>query len=163
MTLRKVIACVRASLGLAIVFASFDANAQSTKRTLIPLLTFMNGKDFLHDPGAVQYLYGRCAGLYTAVTKILDGETAPDRVNLQEAYNKAVGDLMDAWVRVDMIGTTFSKEESYKRVVRPVADAANAYVDLFEEARTYTGDLSKDATVSSDTDVCKSVAQSLPK
>lgn len=144
----------------AVLAVSTDASAQSTKRTLVPLRSYISGKDLTNDHGAAEYVAERCGGLYMAYVKVLENETKPEVVTVREQAYATSGKFLGLAAKLDMVGTTTTMEQAFKNASTKTAEIGNAYIDLMDEARTYSGDFSKEPTITGDSEICKSI---LPK
>ena len=142
---------------------SVDAEAQSAKRTLVPLRAYMSDKDLTNDRGGFKDVLVRCTGLYDALRLGMNGETAPNKVRMREFYSASDGNFIDAWITLDMTGATRSLEQAGERIRGRTLDAGEVYRSLIEEARTHYGDFTKDPILAGDLEVCATLSRPLVK
>ena len=150
-------------LALVCVVSPNHAHAQSAKPALIPLSRYMSDKHLSTDLGATEYVAERCAGLYLAYFKLLEKDTAPDRVSVRNSYSAAEENLIGFAAKMEMTASTTSMSQAFQKVSAMVVATGNAYIDLIEEDTTYRGTFTDDATIKGDMDICKVFTQSLPK
>jgi len=113
----------------------------------------------MSDPPTLQYLTIRCSGLYAAIQKAFDGETDPDRVDMQNTFKAKSEKYLRLAFDIELRNKTPKTDDNIKEIPRQVVSLANIYVDRMKNARLRFGSFFEDKIVKGDYDICEGMSK----
>jgi hypothetical protein len=131
----------------------------SAEGTLVPLTEYLAQPGTANDPVAVGYVMERCAALYTVFAANLEGETAPERQDVQRQSTAAAANFISAAITLMQRGTTMDTKEAGARVNTITTALAKRYVEIFASVRLSNPNLSSDPMVAGDFATCGSLSR----
>jgi hypothetical protein len=146
---------------ISLVLFTYPCVAQSdNNRELVPLERFISqNSSAMSDPPTLQYLTIRCSGLYAAIQKAFDGETDPDRVDMQNTFKAKSEKYLRLAFDIELRNKTPKTDDNIKEIPRQVVSLANIYVDRMKNARLRFGSFFEDKIVKGDYDICEGMSK----
>jgi hypothetical protein len=129
----------------------------SAEGTLVPLSELLAQPGNAKDPVVMGYVMERCGAFYTVFAANLEGETAPDRLEVQRQSTVAAANFISAAITLMQRGTTMDTKEAGARVNTITTALAKRYVEIFASVRLANPNLSSDPMLAGDVATCRSL------